>query len=81
MAKTSDDATLGDVASKLDTLIVLLAKSLYGGRKVNEVVLPLADLGLSVPQIAIVLDAGQRNVSNRLSEARRAAKSQEQADV
>lgn len=59
------------VERKLDTLIVLLAKQLYGDRKVGETVLLLSDLGLSVEQIAIVAGTSGKNVANRLSEQRR----------
>lgn len=66
-----DEAVL---EGKLDTLIVLMAKSLYGSRKINEVVLPLSNMGLSTRQIALVLETTEKNVSNRLGEAKKESK-------
>lgn len=65
------ESTSSDIGSRLDTMILLLARSLYKGEKVNDVALELVEFGLTPRQIALVLGTSLKNVQNRLGEAKK----------
>ena len=70
MAKETSESLM---ERKLDVMIALLARSLYGGQKIADIAPQLARIGLTVDQIAAALDTSPKNVRNRLGEAKRSA--------
>ncbi|HEU0074832.1 MAG TPA: hypothetical protein VFS30_12595 [Dehalococcoidia bacterium] len=75
------DAETAEITRRLDTLILLMVRDLYLGKRLQDIVLPLANLGLTANQIAAALDANPKNVANRLSEARRTMRESSEGEI